>query len=277
MMDFGNYILRHYRWTAWKAIAAAKVLVHQYEQAPDGTYTIWGYDGPEVHVCAIWSGSLPAGILAGDPSYDQSVNDTACVDFETSWKATANAPIEPKAKDGRPATRQTTANRTTNFNLRVFSFYTARSGSVHNVNPVTDADWGDIAYKMYDVSGSLVTDPTLSGSVVKTVIDWEPHYNYEIIGGYMDIPTALKDGATDEWFLSGIGVPDLPPQMYGSVPYISEVNLEAITAQRVVSDGKAISYLPYKYAGYPTNKLRFTVKHPAGAQERFQMYLEHFV
>ena len=130
---------------------------------------------------------------------------------------------------------------------------------------------------MYDVSGSLITDPTLSGSAVKTIVDWEPHYNYEIIGGYMDLPLNLLNGATDQWFLSVIGVPDLPAIYYGSVPYISEVNLEAVTSGQINSNGRAISYLPYKYGGYPTNKLRFIIKHPAGAQERFQLYMEHFV
>lgn len=271
MINFGNYVLRSSDWAAWKVAQAAKNLITQFDD--DGSmYIIYGYDGPEVLFTRIWKGDI-----IGNAGVTQEQNDANRTDFETNYKPTANATVEPKAKDGRPATRQTTANRTTNFNLRVFSFYTARSGSVHNVNPVTDTDWGDIVYKMYDASGSLVTDPTLSGSAVKTIIDWEPHYNYEIIGGYMDIPSVLKDGSTDQWFLSGIGVPDLPAYMYGSVPYISEVNLEAITAQRVVSDGKAISYLPYKYAGYPTNKLRFIVKHPAGAQARFQMYVEHFV
>lgn len=275
MINFGQYIVRPWSWTQWKAIQTTKNIVLQLDD--DGTkYTIYGYDGPEVHICTIWTGDIPDGIIvSGATTVNQNTADKA--DFETNFKSSANAAIEPKAKDGRLAIRDTTANRTTNFNLRVFSFYTAMSGSVHNVNPVTDADFGDIVYKLYDVSGTLLTDQTLSGSAVKTVIDWEPHYSYEIIGGYMDIPTSLKDGTTNQWFLSGIGVPDLPAQMFGSVPYISEVNLEAITAQRVVSDGKAISYLPYKYAGYPTNKLRFTIKHPAGAQNRFQFYVEHFV
>lgn len=274
-MNFGQYIVRSFFWTGWKSVQASKYLVTQYEET-SAEYTIWGYDGPEALVCSIWKGNVPSGVIEGT-GYTQDQNDADKADFEANFKPTGNAPIQPKTKDGRQTVRDSCANRTTNFNLRAITFYTARSGSVHNINPVTDADWGDATMRLYDASGSLVTDPTLSGSVVKTVIDWMPHYNYEIVGGFMDIPTSIKDGATDQWYLSGIGVPDLPAQMYGSVPYISEINLEAITAQRVTSDGRAISYLPYNYAGYPTNKLRFIVKHPAGAQSRFQLYLEHFV
>lgn len=273
-MNFGNYIIRTWSWSDWKGIQSNKNIVLQLDS--DGTkYTIYGYDGPEVHVCFIWIDDPPANTQAAGYSAGQNATDKA--DFETNFKSTANASIEPKTKDGRQTVRDSCANRTTNFNLRAISFYTARSGSIHTVNPVTDADWNDTTMKLYDISGSLVTDPALSGSVVKTIIDFMPHYNYEIVGGFMDIPTAIKDGNTDQWFISGIGVPDLPPQMYGSVPYISEVNIEAITTQRVMSDGRAISYLPYNYGGYPTNKLRFIIKHPAGAQQRFQIYLEHFV
>lgn len=273
-MNFGSHIVRVWTWAQWKTIQASKNIVLQLED--DGSkYTIYGYDGPEVHLCTIWIGDIPDGVKRGGVDPDQNTADKA--DFETNFKPTANGPIFPKTKDGREATRGTTANRTTNFNLRALSFYTSRSGSIHNVNPVTDADFGDAIMHLYDASGSLVTDPTMSGSVVKTVVDWEPHYNYEIIGGYVHTPSSLMNGTTDQWYMAVIGVPDLPVQMYGSVPYISETNIEAITTRIVESDGCAISFLPYKLYGYPTNKLRFIFKHPAGGQERFQLYMRHFV
>lgn len=197
--------------------------------------------------------------------------------------AKADGTPAPAAPDGRPDIRVTTAKRTTNFNLRAMSFTTSKANSIHNINPVTDADWGDftMALKKWDATenggaGGWVT--ATDDDAEKTVLDWEPHYNFEIIGGYLDLPTALKDGTTDQWFLACIGVPDYAPAYGGQVPYISEINLEAVTTSKVTSDGRAISYLAYNYGGAPhTNRLRFIVKHPAGAQKRFQLYVEHYV
>jgi hypothetical protein len=267
---------RTYSWTAWKAIQASKILLTQYDD--DGVqYTVYGYDGPEVHLCTIWKGEVPHGIVG---SYSQAQNDADKADFEANYKASANATIEPRAKDGRPTIRTSYANRTTNFKLRPITFYTSTPGSIHNVNPVTDADYGDATmalYKKVDGAWVAATDPA---EATKTVVDIEPHYNFEIIGGFVDIPSALGGGTTDAWYLSAIGVPDYGAgaPFYGSVDFVPEVNLEAVRTGRVISDGRAISYLAYNYYGYPhTNKIRFIVKHPAGEAKRFQIYLEHFV
>lgn len=273
-MDFGNYVIRKFSWTEWKNVQVAKSLVTQYDD--DGNvYTVYGYDGPEVLTCTIWKGPVPDGVLAGGFT-TQPQNDSAKTEFEASYKPYANIAIESRTKDGRLEVRHTTVRRLQNFNMRVFSFFTAKSGSLHNVNSVTGLPYHDVEYKLYDASGSLITDQALSGTAVKTVVDFEPHYNYEIVGGFADLPEGLRGGTTDQWFIGGVGIPDLPVEMYGSIPYISEINVEAVQISRVVSDGRATSYLPYKLYGYPTNKIRFYIKHPAGAQERFQFYLEHF-
>jgi hypothetical protein len=159
------------------------------------------------------------------------------------------------------------------------TIYSARlADGLHNVDPVTDGDYGDAIITLKDAQGAIITDPAQLGSVVRTALDWEPHYNYEIIGGCIDLPTVLKGGTTDAWYVSAIGVPDYPPAYYGSIPFINEVNVEAVNASRVTADGRAISFMPYQLGGAPgTNKLRFIFKHPAGAQQRFQIFIEHFV
>jgi len=262
---------RAWTWVSFKDIVVLKYLQVQYDEEVD-RYVVFGYDGPEVHLCVIWKDDVPPAIAL---TYTQEQNDADKADFEANYKPTANGQVEPKSKDGRRTVRDSVANRTNHFKLRVYSFTTAAgSGSIHNVNPVTDADYGDCTLTMFDATGSVTTDPALAA---KEWLDLMPHYDYEIIGGYMDIPDAVKNGATNQWFVSVIGVPDLPPQMYGSIDYISEANLELITTTRIVSDGRAVSFLPYNYGGYPTNKMRFIIKHPVGAQQRFQFYLEHFV
>jgi len=187
-----------------------------------------------------------------------------------------SAPI-PSAKDGRPIYKFSITNRTTNYKLRAISFYTAQSGSVHNLDP-NGNDYGDVTMKMYDVTGSLVTTGSLAA---KTVIDFEPTYSYEILSGFIDVPSVLAGGTTDQWFLTAVAVPDYPPAYGGSIDYVSQVNLEAIAANfnRLVADGRAVSFMANQAAsGAPhTNKLRFIFYHPLGAVARFQIYVEHFV
>jgi len=183
----------------------------------------------------------------------------------------------PQAADGSPAVRTVIANRCLNFNLRAMSFYTSKMGSLHNVCPISDADIGDMVmtlYKKVDELWVLATD----SDATKTVIEWEAHYNFEIIGGRLDVPPDVRGGTTDAWFVSVIGVPDYPTQLGGSIRYLTEVNLEAVTDPNVDMNGRATSYLAWNYEGAPnTNKLRFIFKHPAGAQKRFQLLMDHFV
>lgn len=93
-----NFTQRNYSWTGWKAVQFWKNLVTQFDD--DGTiYTIYGYDGPEVHLCTIWKGAVPDGVVA---SYSQTQNDSDKSDFETNFKSLANSMIIPKATDGTP-------------------------------------------------------------------------------------------------------------------------------------------------------------------------------
>lgn len=85
------------QWTAWKATQALKRLTTQYDD--DGvTYTIYGYDGPEVHLCTIWKAAVPDGL---QDTYSQAQNDLDLADFEANYKTDANDVIEPRTADGK--------------------------------------------------------------------------------------------------------------------------------------------------------------------------------
>lgn len=89
---FGSsYTVRQHSWSSWKAIQAEKALLTQYHD--DGVlYTIYGYDGPEVHVCTIWKGGVPDGVISGGLSQAQNDNDKS--DFEANYETSANRPVE---------------------------------------------------------------------------------------------------------------------------------------------------------------------------------------
>ena len=95
-----NLTVHDKRWTAWKIVQLAKSLNTQYDET-DNSYSIWGYDGPEVHVCAIYKTSVPDFVLAA--GYSQEQNDADKNDFETHFKSKANMPVDPpRATDGKP-------------------------------------------------------------------------------------------------------------------------------------------------------------------------------
>ena len=82
-----QYTQRSYSWTDWKTARSAKRGRHQYDD--DGiVYTIWFYDGPEVHLCTIYKGTVPDGVIGG--GYSQSQNDTDKTDFENNFQGSAN-------------------------------------------------------------------------------------------------------------------------------------------------------------------------------------------
>ena len=86
-------------WSVWKQCQTTKNGQYQFDD--DGyTYTIWFYDGPEVHICNIWKSAVPSGIIAA--GYTQANNDADKADFETNYKNTGNGVILPRSVDGRP-------------------------------------------------------------------------------------------------------------------------------------------------------------------------------
>lgn len=94
-----QFTQRSYGWTAWKAMWVAKGGVSQY--IDDGTvYTIWFYDGPEVHTTVIWKGTVPQSVVAA--GYSQVQNDSDKTDFENNYKSGFNLRIDRTDAWGNP-------------------------------------------------------------------------------------------------------------------------------------------------------------------------------
>lgn len=249
---------RRHTWATFKELLQTKGGQHQCDMDPtDGpSCLVWFYDGPEIHLCEI------------DDSHE-------LVDFTNSLLATANTVLSPQSKDGRVTIRTSTSNRGTCYVRRAFSFYTTQPESVHNNNPATNSSWDDLIMVLKDAKGSVTTVPE---EAVMTVLDWEPRYDYEMISGSIDLDTSLQGGNTDEWYVAAVGAPHYPPQYYGSIPFVSDVNLEAVPGGRVSVDGRAVQLMAYNHGGAPhTNLLRFIWKHPAGAAKRFQVHIDHYI
>lgn len=95
---------RQHWWTALKSLAASKRMTLQYDD--EGThYMVWGYDGPEVHLCTIWKGAVPADLSfvpdGGSAVYSQAQNDADRADFE-AVASTLNQTLSKRDTLGNP-------------------------------------------------------------------------------------------------------------------------------------------------------------------------------
>jgi len=270
MPTFGQgYTQRSYTWTDWKAVRNLKGFQWQHEE-DDSTYTIWGYDGPELHLCTIWKGAVPDGIQA---TYSQEDNDTDKADWVENFLPTSNWPLEKKEKDGRSVIRVSTAVPGRRFRLRAFYFKSSDPSSLVNKAALDDADLGDITMKCYDAD-DVELDEDYS-TAVKTVITFQEPHDIEVIGGQMMIDPTLINGTTDEWWISVVGAPDVPAIYGGQVGYITKTNLEMSPGTGITMNGRASAELKNDPV-YNSNRIRFTLEHPVGAVKRFQVFLETF-
>jgi hypothetical protein len=100
-----TYTQRQHWWSTMKVLATGKIMSMQYEDE-GAHYTIWGYDGPEVHMCTIWKGTVPEGLSTSfggaDPVYPQATNDADLADFEANYKANLNKALVKKNQIGIP-------------------------------------------------------------------------------------------------------------------------------------------------------------------------------
>lgn len=184
-------------------------------------------------------------------------------DFETNYKSICNGKIQPSQidTDGALLGRTKVAPTGWNFNYRMIEIQLATIGGILNNNQ-NGTDVGDAVVHLYDASGTLITDPSLQGNAVKTVVDIEPPYSICVVGGSLRMDTH----PTSDVFLNVIAVPDIPTSYGGSKVFIQNVNLSYIDGTiGLNADGRAAKQLNYS-ATYHTNKFRFQFTHPAGYQ-----------
>jgi hypothetical protein len=128
----------------------------------------------------------------------------------------------------------------------------------------------DLTLKFYDSSMTeLTTQPTIDSSCVVTVFDFEPLFDYEIIGGFVTI----AETPTSDVRMWVIGVPDIPASYGGSKIMANGPNFRF--TQTVKTDGRVAKRMTYD-AAYHTNKLRFIVRHPIAERHNFMLNLEYY-
>lgn len=177
--------------------------------------------------------------------------------------------VRPNRLDGRQAVCNAIAAPTRRMHRRSVTFKTADPASLQNNSPA-GVDYGDVAYTMLDANGVATNDPA---ACARTQLDFEPHYDQELLGGWLVVPEALIDATG--WKVSIIGAPDIPEIVGGNVAFTNETDIGAEGRRRIDMDGRSTTFVPYD-PQYHSGKLRLTVKHPAGAVERFHFVAETF-
>lgn len=123
-----------------------------------------------------------------------------------------------------------------------------------------------ISCRIYDVNNVEIVDAQNLGVCVKTVIDFEPTFDFEIIGGSLRVH---ENPATDIrlWI---VGAPDIPAQFGGSKEFASGVNLKFMAPNASFDiDGRVTKYLTYNPVTHQ-GKMRIIIKHPPGTPVNIQ-------
>ncbi len=133
-----------------------------------------------------------------------------------------------------------------------------------------------ITCKIYDGQGAQITTSgddgvNLSGCE-KTVMDFEPAFDFEMIGGALRI----HNNPAEDVRLWVVGAPDIPAIYGGSKEFASGVNLKFLAPDSSFEiDGrvtKFVTYSPVTHSG----KLRVILKHPAGLALNIQVLIHTY-
>lgn len=240
-------------WTQFKDIALYKEKV-RYNDRDTFYYMRYTDDG---------------GIFETTVKKDDGADQT---DFETNYKPYANKKIErQRDTDGRAINKIAAARPGWTYLLLPIEVTTAKLGSLDS-KLVDGTNRPGITLKFYNASNEEVTDAQYENTIVKTILDFEPAFDYEIVGGYIQQLTR----PTTDVHLWVIGVPDISEAYGGSKEMVGGIDLRFVDpADKVQTDGRASKYMTYS-AAYHTNKLRLVLKHNAGLQHDIMICFEIF-
>jgi len=181
-----------------------------------------------------------------------------CEDFENNYKSKAILKNDI-ASDGYKYQKVTHVKE----GRTLSKIYTLITTSTKTHNDKT----GYINVLLFDSEGNETEDSNLA---VKTVLDFEPPFDYEIYGGGLEVFNDLQN----EFYFSVILVPDIPVGQGGS---------KVIIINRVVKGSKTeIEIAPLGATellyneNLHTNKVRISIEHDAGIQQEFQTEVHYY-
>lgn len=188
--------------------------------------------------------------------------------------------ITQKDLDGADIVRVKAARKGWTFSAIPIEFTTSRlqSSNLSSSDDLYSKDSNGvsrsfISLKLYDASDVEITSPGPAGvnyaTAVKTVIDFEPPYDYEVIGGELRTLSTISSDLR-LWL---VAAPDIPAPL-GSKEMGGGINLRYLSPGNVWSvDGRVAKYATYDPVNH-TNKIRLIIKYPAGEVENLQIVIQ---
>jgi len=126
---------------------------------------------------------------------------------------------------------------------------------------------GYITVKLFDSNGN---ETDLGSEAVKTAIDFETNFSYELSGGGIQ---CLSDLETN-FYVSAVMAPDIPSEMGGSVYNVINKFL-VLPKEDIFVAGIGPGYMTYT-EGSHTNKLRIEISHDKGIEKKFQTEVQYY-
>ena len=181
------------------------------------------------------------------------------------------------------------ADDASHYEPRSLNFYTSLYNSLYNSSHdgagiYDGTDHGDAHLHFYNTSNvELIKEENetnedyqtrVTANCVKTILEWEPSFDYRIFGGTL----MIKNPPTTPAYFWIVVAPDYPYPV-GSTPFISGGwELSYFQDKSFVKmDGKTCSKLIYQNGGYPgTNKIGMICKHGVGVSIGIQMIFEFY-
>lgn len=245
-------------WSALKQVANLKGAL-QYIEDADNLY-VFLVDGNFHLTCII----------------NKNLDKESLEDFETNYKSTANLNLWQNDTDGAQIVRQKAAKKGWSFWAVPIEITTSTIGGSVYCKDAAGTDIPGLTCKIYNGSDAEITTPGVLnanlGTCVKTVIDFEPTFDYEIVGGTLRI----NSNPSQDIRLWIIGAPDIPAQYGGSKEFVSGVNLKFVSSDDEFNvDGRVTKYIKYDAATHQ-GKLRILLKHPAGSQVNMQFVIHMY-
>jgi len=189
------------------------------------------------------------------------------------------ATIEPDVEvddDGRQIVKAATTYKGWRYLAHVIEMETAKIGGCFS-NDFQSIARGDFTMKFYDdqdveITSGLQAD--LDSDCVKTVITFQPTYDFDLIGGNVHQHTTPTENVR-MWVVAG--AVDLGPAYVKE--FVGGLNFKFLGVnEQIETDGRAGARLNYSTPGVPvpTNKMQYIVTHPAGHHHEIMIVMEYF-
>ena len=195
---------------------------------------------------------------------------------------------EPKDTDGSALSRVKVTKTGWHFEPRHIYWKTSTAGSMFSKafdghSPAGGTDLGDVTVKFYDASGTALTkgaeesdvdyQTRLTANCTKTVMDWHPIHDMEVVGGALKV-VGNENKEAWGWLIIA---PDVPANYGGSVPFLQGgCNIGMFREREFVNfDGRTPKFLAYDPV-YKSNKLRVMIVHEVGLAIQILVRIEIF-